>query len=188
MSPCLVLPRGPVIVAIVLLVTSILASSAPGAEEIGTLPPASSTRVDFERDIRPILAENCLSCHGPSKRQGGLRLDEKTRAFAGGDSGPAFEPGKSEESLLIEYVAGLDAATVMPPKGDRLTPDEVGLLRAWIDQGAPWPDGVALTPASAAKPGGDHWAFRPPSRPGLPAVRAQAWVRNPIDAFVLARL
>ena len=153
--------------AIGLCVASVLASSAPGAEETGTLPPASSTRVDFARDVRPILAKNCLSCHGPSKQQGGLRLDEKARACAGGDSGPAFEPGKSGESLLIEYVAGLDPDTVMPPKGDRLTPAEVGLLRAWIDQGASWPDGATLAPASAAKPGGDHWAFRAPSRPEL---------------------
>ncbi len=188
MSPCVVRPRCTVVVAFALCVASVLTSSAPGVEETGTSPPASSTRVDFVRDVQPILAKNCLSCHGPSKRQGGLRLDEKTRAFAGGDSGPAFEPGMSGESLLIEYVAGLDPDTVMPPKGDRLTPGEVGVLRGWIDQGASWPDGATLAPASAAKPGGDHWAFRAPSRPNLPAVRGQAWVRNPIDAFVLAGL
>lgn len=189
MRPCLIRPICLILVAITLLLARVSALSTVGAEEeIGTLPPASSTAVDFDRDVRPILTENCLACHGPTKRQAGLRLDEKARAYAGGDSGPAFEPGKSAESLLIEYVAGLDDATVMPPEGDRLTPGEVGLLRAWIDQGASWPNGVTLAPASPAKPGGDHWAFRAPSRPDLPPVRGQDWVRNPIDAFILARL
>ncbi len=188
MSPCVVRSRWPAVVAIGLCVASVLAMSAPGAEETGTSPPASTPRVDFVRDVQPILAKNCLSCHGPTKQRGGLRLDEKNRAYAGGDSGPAFVPGRSGESLLIENVAGLDSDTVMPPKGDRLTPGEVGLLRAWIDQGATWPVGASSALVSAAKPGGDHWAFRAPIRPDLPAVRNQAWVRNPIDAFVLARL
>ncbi len=103
--------------------------------------------------------------------------------MAGGDSGRAIEPGKAAESLLIEYVSGA-ADTVMPPEGegDRLAPEQVGLLRAWIDQGAPWPDDGA--PAS----GTDHWAFRPVARPEVPSLKERSGVRNPIDAFIRARL
>src|SRR5688500_7608036 len=102
MSQCLVRARSTIIWAIGLCAASILTSTATGvvAEEAGGLPPAASSKVEFVRDVQPILARNCLSCHGPSKQRGGLRLDDKTRAFAGGDSGPAFEPGKSGESLL----------------------------------------------------------------------------------------
>jgi hypothetical protein len=140
-------------------------------------------RVDFARDIRPILARNCCECHGPEKRKSGLRLDRKADALAGGDSGPVIAPGRSDESELISRVTDDDPTTAMPPKGRRLSRRQVELLRAWIDQGAPWPDGVDATPVAI-----DHWAFRPPSRPTPPAVRRGDWVRTPIDTFVLAKL
>jgi mono/diheme cytochrome c family protein len=148
------------------------------AQQPAKLPAAADRKIDFARDIRPIFAHSCFACHGPEIHKNGLRLDRKQSALTGGDSGPAFEPGKSAESLLIEYVAGLDPDTVMPPKdkGERLTPEQVGLLRAWIDQGAPWPDAS------------EHWAFQPIKRPDLPPLKNGSWVRNPIDAFVLAKL
>jgi mono/diheme cytochrome c family protein len=152
------------------------------------LPPAAESKVDFAKDIRPIFARSCYDCHGPKKHKGGLRLDRKAEALIGGDSGPILERGKSAESRLIEFVAGVDPDLIMPPKGERLSAQEIGLLRAWIDQGASWPD-TADGEAAQAKPAGqDHWAFRTPKRPTVPAVKDLAWVRNPIDAFVLARL
>jgi mono/diheme cytochrome c family protein len=160
------------------------ATTAVGARD--DAPAQASTKIDFARDIRPIFAKNCYACHGPEKQKSGLRLDRKREALAGGDSGAAIEPGKSAESLLIELVAGDDPDKVMPPKGDRLTAEQVGLLRAWIDQGAVWPESADA--ASKGDPAKTHWAFQPIRRPSLPPVKNAAWVRSPIDAFVLAKL
>ena len=149
------------------------------------LPPAASRVVDFEKDVRPILAKSCVRCHGEKAAKGGLVLDQKDDAFRGGDNGRAFVPGKSAESRLIRYVAGVED-TVMPPEnaGKPLTPEQVGILRAWIDQGAKWPDALSRR----GGPSSNHWAFKPPVRPALPSAKDSPWVRNPIDAFVLARL
>ncbi|RUL87284.1 DUF1553 domain-containing protein [Tautonia sociabilis] len=154
-----------------------------GQDEAG-LPPPVEHPVAFEEQIRPILAERCLSCHGPDRRKGGLRLDNRADALAGGDSGPVIEPGDGAKSLLVEKVAGLDPLSVMPPSGDPLTRDQVALIRSWIDQGAEWSEDD--TPAEA--PRSDHWAFRAPVLPEPPEVRDFGWPRNPIDRFILARL
>ena len=160
----------------------------PGAaqeqsENAARLPAAATAEVDFVRDVQPIFVKYCLKCHGADKQQAGYRLDLRGDALRGGDSGPAFEIGKSGESLLIKYVAGLDPDIVMPPEGDKLSKQEISLLRGWIDQGAKWPDD-----ASGAKGDPVHWAFRPIARPAPPAVKQEEWVRNAIDRFVLARL
>jgi mono/diheme cytochrome c family protein len=149
-----------------------------------SLPPAATRQVDFVKDIQAILAANCYACHGPEKQKGDLRWDVKSSVFKNGDHGPILSPGKSAESRVIKLVVGLDPETVMPPRGERLTPAQIGLLRAWIDQGATWVD-IAVT-ASADKR--NHWAFKPPVRPQLPTVKHKSWIRNPIDDFVLARL
>jgi len=159
-----------------------------GAEEPAAnsdkLPPPSKVDVDFTRDVKPLFARHCLKCHGPEKQQAGLRLDLHGDAVRGGDSGPAFEAGKSADSLLVKYVAGLDPELVMPPEGEKLSRDDIALLRAWIDQGAKWSkDGD-----SGGKSSATHWSFQPIKRPMLPTVHAETWVRNPIDRFVLARL
>ncbi|MBI2824477.1 MAG: PSD1 domain-containing protein [Planctomycetia bacterium] len=147
------------------------------------LPPPADREVDFAGDIQPLLARSCYSCHGPDKSESSLRLDRKADALAGGASGPIFEPGKSAESRLVAYIAGVnDEGTVMPPEGQRLSAAEIALVRAWIDQGARWPDGDATD--SAAK----HWSFQPIRAAAPPPVARAAWVRNGIDAFVLARL
>jgi hypothetical protein len=144
---------------------------------------AADIPVDFKRDIQPIFAERCYGCHGPEKHKGGLRLDRKADALAGGDSGKVIVPGKSAESLLITNVSGIDPDNLMPPKGkgEPLGSGQITLLRAWIDAGAPWPD-------DAAAPRPKHWAFERPARPILPRVKNRQRVRNSIDAFVLARL
>jgi hypothetical protein len=140
---------------------------------------------DFNADIRPILEARCFSCHGAKAQIHGLRLDRKADALKGGNSGvPSVVPGDSERSLMIRYVSGADPEIVMPPAGPRLTAEQIALLRAWIDGGAPWSED-AEPEAKIEKP--DHWAFRPITRPKPPALQS-GWVRNPIDAFVLAKL
>ena len=149
-----------------------------------TLPPAAGRSVDFTADIQPILATRCYSCHGPDKQKSDLRWDDKASVFKTGEHGPILIPGRSAESRVVRLVAGLEPDTIMPPKGERLSAAEIGLLRAWIDQGAKWPKDspVALDKRRA------HWAFKAPLRPVVPPVKARKWPRNAIDQFILARL
>ncbi len=138
-----------------------------------------AAKVDFRHEIEPIFVKRCSECHGPDKQKAGLRLDRKADALHGGKSGkPAILPGQSAASEVIRRVTTDDTDDLMPPKGDRLTATQVAALRAWIDQGADWPDG---DPAQ-------HWSFVKPERPALPPVKQADWPRNPIDNFVLARL
>jgi len=138
---------------------------------------ADSSKVDFAQDIQPIFIKRCYECHGPDKQKSDLRLDHKPDAALGGKSGKAFwVPGKSAESQMIERVTTANLDDQMPPKGERLTPEQVRALRSWIDQGAIWPEEKA------------HWAFIKPARPALPVVENKRWVRNAIDNFILARL
>jgi hypothetical protein len=136
--------------------------------------PRAAAAVDFDREVRPILSENCFQCHGPDEkvRKAKLRLDTKEGAF--GKRGVII-PHEPVRSALIERVASTDDETRMPPPktGKRLTPEQVAKLRLWIEQGATW---------------SQHWAFVTPKHPALPAVRDTVWVRNPIDRFILARL
>jgi hypothetical protein len=147
---------------------------------------AEPPKVDFESQAKPILRDRCWGCHGPQKQKGGLRLDGRQAVLDGGNSGPAAVPGKGAESRLVRAVAGLDPDTVMPPdEGKALSAAEVGVLRAWIDGGMPFPDGKS---AAVDGPKSSHWSFRPITRPALPGVQDGGWVRNGIDRFVLARL
>ena len=104
--------------------------------DLSKLPPSAATAVDYVKDIQPLLSDHCVKCHGPEKQKGGLRLDNKASAFQGGDDGKVLVAGKSAESRLIHLIAGLEPDTVMPPKGEPLSAAQIGLLRAWIDQGA----------------------------------------------------
>jgi mono/diheme cytochrome c family protein len=143
-------------------------------------------KVDYLQDVKRVLDRHCTGCHGAEKQKSGLRLDSAAAALRGGDSGPAYEAGKSSESLLIQAVTGAEGVTAMPPKGEPpLTPDEIATLKLWIDQGAQAP---AEETATGPRKGANHWAFQPVVRPAVPEVINKAWVRNPIDAFVLARI
>jgi hypothetical protein len=147
-------------------------------------PPGATRVIDYARDVRPILESRCYACHGPKKQKAGLRLDEKAAAMRGGSDGvEAIRPGQGDESELIRRVTSRDPEERMPPEGERLTPEQVGTLRGWIDQGAIWPESAGASDQARA-----HWAFRPPVRPAVPAVRGRNWARTPIDRFILARL
>jgi mono/diheme cytochrome c family protein len=151
------------------------------------LPPAASGVMEFARDIEPIFVKNCYACHGPQKQRGGLRLDDGAAALKGGNSGPEIVAGRPAESRLLIAVSRLDAELVMPPKEKTpLTREEIGRLRAWIEQGAIWPrqSGAASRAATS-----NHWAFQPIRRSAPPTKGAlKEWLKNDIDQFVLARL
>ena len=139
------------------------------------------TNVDFNRDIRPILSEKCFACHGPDEanRNGGLRLDRREAAIVPAESGQvAIVPGQPAISHLLSRVISTDQELVMPPPSSKkgsLSKDQIQLLSRWIAQGAEYTS---------------HWAFKAPVRPQLPNLSANesSWVRNPIDAFILAKL
>src|SRR5581483_9203506 len=109
------------------------------------LPPAATRQIDFLRDIAPLLQKNCLGCHGAERPKSGLRLDTRAGALKGGYAGPCIVPGKSDQSALVKLIAAAtEDGSAMPPKGERLSAQEIGLVRAWIDQGASWPEGLTL--------------------------------------------
>ncbi|MGE5192398.1 MAG: DUF1549 domain-containing protein, partial [Deltaproteobacteria bacterium] len=151
------------------------------------LPPASPQAVDFVKDVQPLLRKRCFECHAAGNEEGGVNLGIRQRVLEGGDQGPVLIPGDSANSRLIHLVAAVDKKEVMPPEGKPLRPEEVGLLRAWIDQGAQWPDGAdVLDPRTEAAR--RHWAFQPLHPVAEPPVRDAQWARTPIDRFILARL
>lgn len=113
-------------------------------EQIQSLPPPASRAVVFSQDIKPIFDASCVRCHARGRSKGGFQLDTRETVLKGGDSGPAVVPGRSQDSALIELVAGVDPDEVMPKKGSRLTPEQIGLLRAWIDQRLPWEKDVTF--------------------------------------------
>ena len=136
--------------------------------------PAATPGVDFDRQVRPILSDNCFACHGPDDkhRMAGLHFDTKEGAF--GKPG-VIVPGDSAHSKMYLKVSNPNVAMRMPPtySGRKLTPAQIEIIKKWIDSGAKWET---------------HWAFTPPKRPELPQVQDQKWVRTPIDQFVLAKL
>ena len=153
--------------------------SADDAAATGT----TAEKVDFVRDVQPLLKRRCFKCHSADKREGGFRLDVRSAAFAGGDEGIAIRKGDSAASSFIKRVSGEDPDLVMPPEGDRLSAAEVDLLKRWIDQGAAWPDSAA---GENVRP--THWSYQPVTRPDLPTVQDANWGNNEVDAFVLAKL
>ncbi len=137
-------------------------------------------KVDFVRDVQPLFRASCVKCHGPEKPKAQFRLDSRSFAMKGGVGGKAILPGKGADSLLIKLLLATDPDERMPRKADALPKAQIDLLRAWIDQGAEWPDAAA-----GAGKAETHWAYVRPVRPEPPAV---AGAPTPIDAFIRARL
>lgn len=138
----------------------------------------------FAKEVRPILAARCYSCHGPETQQNGLRLDSLSGILKGSDYGPVVVPHKAEGSRIMRRLLAKDRPQ-MPYGGPPLSPDQIVTIRKWIDSGAPGPDDT--TPLAAAPPP-KHWSYVKPVRPAVPNVKDRAWVRNPLDNFILARL
>jgi len=154
-------------------------SFAAAAAKAHAEQPASPHPPSFPGVVFPILEKHCFECHGAKKAKGGLRLDAKEAALAGGDSGKAIVPGKSASSPLLERILSEDEDERMPPKGERLTAVEAAAMRAWIDAGAVWPDGAGSKVADWR----DWWAFKPLAKPPVPAGE-----KHSVDAFIRARL
>lgn len=141
-----------------LFVSTLLANTAE--IDLSKLPPAAAAQVEFDRDVRPMLQQSCLRCHGPEKPKSGFRLDERNAALKGGNNNPDdIVPGDSARSKLIHYVTRLVEDMEMPPaaKGDPLTPGQISLLRAWIDQGAAWGATQAVAQTTFSLTPGLRW-------------------------------
>jgi mono/diheme cytochrome c family protein len=131
--------------AAALLVTT-ASRGALTPEQIKALPSPVSRPVDFKADIKPIFEASCIRCHGRGRDRGGFQIDSLRSLLKGGDTGPGAVSGNSAASYIVELVSGLNTDEVMPKKGKKLTPDEVAVLRAWIDQGLPWPQDIGFGP------------------------------------------
>ncbi len=168
--------RGSVLALTVAVGAAALFAAFPTGLAAQGPPPAAA--VDFQRDVRPILADNCFSCHGPdeSTRRARLRLDTREGAFGPRPRGAAVVPGDAGASLLHQRITQADDRLRMPPpalSGKTLSAGQIDVLTRWIEEGASWRQ---------------HWSFEAVAEPAPPAVAGEAWVRNPIDRFVLARL
>lgn len=152
-----------------------------GGAAAATFPP---DQVEFfEKNVRPLLAEHCTDCHGPTKHENGLRLDVQAAVTHGGDYGKIVEPGNPAASKLIKAVKHLPGVEAMPKKGAPLSSDQIAVLEKWITMGAPWPDDKVAT---AEKPKWeDHWAFKKITKPAVPLKTGTG---NPIDALVQKKL
>lgn len=149
--------------------------------EVQALEPGDdSSQINFDKQIRPLFQKYCYQCHGPDKQKNGLRLDQKDAALKGGDLGQAIVPGQSSKSPLYRYIAGLESEMVMPPKGPRLSKDEITLVQKWIDQGANWQE------TSKNKPDEIWWSLKPlrPVMPPVPTEAGKKWARTTIDNFL----
>ena len=140
----------------------------------------------FEKKIRPLFHQHCISCHGAKKQEASLRLDRRSDAFKGGDNGKVFVPGHPGESRLLEVLKHDENDLQMPPK-EKLSEEKIRTIANWIQQGAPWPVDLEAESEQKIRPE-DHWAFQPFQKVRIPSVGNQNWVKNPIDAFILSRL
>jgi hypothetical protein len=165
-------------------VVSAVVLSAQGAE-------LSRSQLEFfENKVRPVLANHCYKCHSQSaeKVKGGLLLDTREGALAGGNTGAAIVPGNPEKSLLIQAVRYGNPDLQMPPKGEKLTDAQVADLTAWVKMGAPDPRSATVAQKNWVDPNKKHWAFQPVTTPTVPNVKDANWAKTPVDKFILAKL
>ncbi|MBL9189478.1 MAG: PSD1 domain-containing protein [Opitutaceae bacterium] len=176
------------LIAACVLPALLRAADMPGNHPV--VPKISATDLQFfENKIRPILANHCYNCHSKSgdKVRGGLLLDSREALLQGGNTGAAIVPGKPDQSLLIQAVRYKDEDLQMPPKGEKLSDEQIADLTEWVRRGAPDPRTLAAKGVYAGV-GKNHWAFQPVKKPAIPEVQNNAWVQNPVDNFVLAKL
>ncbi len=162
--------------------------AAQAKSEVASMNEATAEQIEFfEREIRPILVENCMSCHGPEEQSGDLRVDSLAALLSGGESGPAIVPGASERSLLMRAVER-QSELKMPPDAP-LAAMKVARLDEWIKMGAPWPKHTSPEEFDRRRQATKtHWAFQAPREAALPSVREPSWPAGAIDQFVLANL
>jgi hypothetical protein len=175
--------------AITIIVAFVLTTYGPIAFLLGDQP----VEMDFTRDVRPIL-QQCLKCHGPDKQQGGLRFDTSKGALREGDSGSiAILKSNAAQSELIRRVESPDTSERMPPEGEPLSLKQIKTLRAWIDDGARWPETSDAMPMQRREmvvtdEDRQHWSYRPFSTVVVPSVTDHNWCKTIIDQFILSKL
>ncbi|MFM2097330.1 MAG: hypothetical protein RIS70_4454, partial [Planctomycetota bacterium] len=150
------------------------------------LPPTVHRKVDFVTDIKPLLRTYCFDCHGPGLDQGGFSMATRAQVLEGGETGPGIIVGNSIASALVHRISGLDPEQSMPPDGDRMSSEEIGLIRAWIDQGAVWPASEETADPRTERYR-SHWAFQPLRQPPLPTPIDSwyaNWIQTPVDRFI----
>ena len=164
----------------------LLALSASAAEQ--ATPPTAAQLEFFEKEVRPVLADNCYKCHGPKKQKSGLRLDSRELILKGGEVGPVVVPGKPEVSRLILAInhAKVKDVEAMPSADEKISPKAIAALTEWVRLGLPWPS----ESSPVAHDPRNHWAFKTVQTPAAPALTPtdEAKVRQPLDRFVLAKL
>ena len=176
----------------VLSVLAALGKAAADAQEVAeqsrsTIPAAVERPIDFVADVQPILREHCFECHSGEVEEGDLNLAIRAKAMKGGENGVVIVAGDSASSVLVRLVSGGDEDRQMPPE-DRLSPDQIGVLRAWIDQGAGWPEGTDVLDPRVEN-ARDHWAFQPLKAIQPPAKRRDdTWTQTVIDRFIDEKL
>jgi hypothetical protein len=148
------------------------ANAALSPEQVSKLPPPAAREVDFTKDIQPLLEASCVKCHAKGKAKGDFSIETRELFLKGGENGATAVVGKSAESYVVELVAGVDPDNVMPKKGSHWTAEQVGLLRAWIDQGLKWPQGVTF-----AKP-------EPQNLKPTTVVLPDSSEQHPLDRFL----
>src|SRR5881394_816174 len=155
---------------------------------------AAEPRIDFDQQIRPILQRSCIKCHGAEKQKGGLRLDRPKEAFGSLDSGKqAIIPSNANQSELIHRITTADPDDRMPPKSDPLPASEIQLIRAWISQGATWPELKLAGPTTRPEmvvtaDDRQHWSYLPLHQVNPPTAKDPNWGRTSIDRFILVSL
>lgn len=153
------------------------------------LAQPTATKVDdvfFEKQVAPLLKQNCLACHNPDRARGGLDLSTHSSMLAGGDKGPALVPGDSTKSLLVSMIRG--PKPKMPQKATPLSEADVATIARWIENGAPWPKGLALATKAKTEKASPWWSLQPIGRSAIPEVKDPAWSQNEIDRFIRAML
>ena len=173
----------------------VLRADEPVKDQTAEFKATPEQEAFFEQKVRPLLAARCFECHGDKKQEGGLRLDSRTLATKGNESGPAIVPGKPEQSRLVEVIGYQDAIR-MPPK-QKLADAEIAVLTEWVKLGAPFPAaaaaagpalGESATPAGIVKARATHWSYQPILRSEPPAIKNTTWGAGAIDRFILAKL
>src|SRR5262245_38642264 len=156
------------------------------ASPVGAAPVSPADVDFFEKQIRPVLSEQCWSCHGPKKQTAGLRLDSRAAMLKGGENGPAIDEKEPAKSLILKAIRR-EGELKMPPK-TRLPPPAIDAITAWVNRGAPWPEATAANDTPDWR---KHWAFQPVTRPEPPGddnIGPLTRLRSPIDRFVIANL
>jgi hypothetical protein len=172
--------------------TGSVANDQPPKKTVKESPPSAEEIAFFDKEVLPLLKANCYKCHGDGKTRGGLSLADRASLLKGGNSGPAISRERPEESLLLGAINHRDELKMPPAPAAKLSQKEIDILTRWVKAGAP---GLPAQAIAIAKNGPEiteqdrsYWAYQPVKRPEVPVVKDNAWVKNPIDAFILSRL